>query len=146
VVSGDHVLPGYLHGQGDEETKFKVNGIIWHRTGDAGYLDGQGRVWLLGRCAARLEDNHGILYPFAAECVIYQNPDVRRAALVSHEGRRIMAVEFHGPAASPELAWFKEATAWASVDEVWVCRHIPVDKRHNAKIDYRALRQLLTSR
>jgi acyl-CoA synthetase (AMP-forming)/AMP-acid ligase II len=146
VVSGDHVLPGYLHGQGDEETKFKVNGIIWHRTGDAGYLDGQGRVWLLGRCAARLEDDHGILYPFAAECVIYQNPDVRRAALVSHEGRRIMAVEFHGPAASPELAWFKEATAWASVDEVWVCRHIPVDKRHNAKIDYRALRQLLTSR
>ncbi len=146
VVSGDHVLPGYLHGQGDEETKFTVNGSIWHRTGDAGYLDEQGRVWLLGRCAARLEDDQGMLYPFAAECVVYQNPNVRRAALASHAGRRIMAVEFYHPAAPSELARLKEAIAWASVDEIRVCRHIPVDKRHNAKIDYGALRQLLTGR
>ncbi|MBI1880253.1 MAG: AMP-binding protein [Chloroflexi bacterium] len=146
VVSGDHVLPGYLHGHGDEETKFKVNGSIWHRTGDAGYMDRQGRVWLLGRCAARLEDEHGILYPFAAECAVYQNPDVRRAALVSHLGRRLMAVEFYHPAALSELARLKDTLAWAYIDEIRVCRHIPVDKRHNAKIDYQALRQLLTSR
>src|SRR5262249_11749714 len=37
VVSGDHVLSGYLHGRGDEETKFRVDGVLWHRTGDAGY-------------------------------------------------------------------------------------------------------------
>ena len=32
---------------------------------------------------------------------------------------------------------------WAHVDEVRVLRHLPVDKRHNAKIDYGALRRLL---
>ena len=39
VVSGDHVLAGYLHGHGNDETKFAVGGTRWHRTGDAGYLD-----------------------------------------------------------------------------------------------------------
>ena len=33
VVSGQHVLPGYLHGRGDEETKFRVDDVGWHRTG-----------------------------------------------------------------------------------------------------------------
>lgn len=27
VVAGDHVLPGYLGGIGDEETKFRVSGV-----------------------------------------------------------------------------------------------------------------------
>ncbi len=59
VVSGPHVLPGYLDGRYDEETKFRVDGTPWHRTGDAGYLDALGRLWLLGRCAARIDDAHG---------------------------------------------------------------------------------------
>ena len=48
VVSGRHVLAGYLNGVGDEETKFRVEGKVWHRTCDAGYLDASGRLWLLG--------------------------------------------------------------------------------------------------
>ena len=47
VVAGGHVLPGYLNGEGDVETKFEVDGARWHRTGDLGYLDGAGRLWLL---------------------------------------------------------------------------------------------------
>ena len=46
VVSGGHVLPGYLNGEGDHETKFEVDGARWHRTGDLGYLDAAGRLWL----------------------------------------------------------------------------------------------------
>jgi acyl-CoA synthetase (AMP-forming)/AMP-acid ligase II len=142
VVSGDHVLPGYLHGQGDEETKFKVDGITWHRTGDAGYLDDRGRLWLLGRCAARIEDARGILYPFAAECAVYQDPRIKRAAAVAHGGQRILALEtFDGT--SPDLAGLREALAWADFDAVRVLQRVPVDGRHNAKIDYPALRRLL---
>ena len=36
VVSGSHVLPGYLNAEGDTETKFEVDGVRWHRTGDLG--------------------------------------------------------------------------------------------------------------
>jgi acyl-CoA synthetase (AMP-forming)/AMP-acid ligase II len=142
VVSGDHVLPGYLHGRGDDETKFKVDGVTWHRTGDAGYLDDRGRVWLLGRCAARIEDGRGVLYPFAAECAVYQDPRVKRAAAVAHGGRRILAVEATG-GMPPDLAAMQEVLAWANFDEVRVLRRVPVDGRHNAKIDYPALHRLL---
>lgn len=54
VVNGPHVLGGYLHGRGDSETKFRVNGTVWHRTGDAGYFDDTGRLWLMGRCAVNI--------------------------------------------------------------------------------------------
>jgi acyl-CoA synthetase (AMP-forming)/AMP-acid ligase II len=143
VVSGAHVLPGYLHGQGDEETKFRVDGVVWHRTGDAGYLDERGRVWLLGRCAARIHDGRGDLYPFAAETAVYQDPAVRRAALVAHAGRRILAVEFYDHRPHPDVVAVRKQLAWTQVDEVRACRCIPVDKRHNAKIDYPALYRLL---
>src|SRR5208337_815020 len=68
VVSGRHVLPGYLNGEGDAETKFEVDGVRWHRTGDLGCLDSAGRLWLLGRCSGKIQDARGVLYPFAVEC------------------------------------------------------------------------------
>jgi acyl-CoA synthetase (AMP-forming)/AMP-acid ligase II len=143
VVSGEHVLPGYLHGQGDEESKIRVDGVVWHRTGDAGYTDPQGRVWLLGRCAARIRDEHGELYPFAAETAVYQEPRIRRAALVARAGRRVLAVEFYDERDRPDLDGLRDRLAWTHVDEVRVCSRIPVDKRHNAKIDYPTLYRLL---
>jgi len=145
VVSGEHVLSGYLHGQGDEETKFRVGDTLWHRTGDAGYLDWQGRLWLLGRCAARIEDEHGILYPFAVECAASHHPALRRAAIISHKGRRVIAVELYENSTTNDLPSLKENLAWAYIDEVRALKHIPVDKRHNAKVDYPALHKLLES-
>jgi olefin beta-lactone synthetase len=142
IVNGMHVVPGYLRGEGDEETKFRVDGAIWHRTGDAGYLDGHGRLWLLGRCIARIHDAHGDLYPFAAETAAYQDPRVRRAALVAHRGKRVLAVEMYEET-SADLDALRAALAWANLDEVRLCPHIPVDKRHNAKIDYPSLYRLL---
>lgn len=142
VVSGGHVLSGYLHGQGDEETKFRVDGRVWHRTGDAGYLDATGRLWLLGRCVARIRDALGELYPFAAETALYQNGAVRRAAMVSHQGKRVLAIEFFDGHAA-DVAALRQELAWTKVEEIRVCKRIPVDKRHNAKIDYPALAALL---
>ncbi len=143
VVSGGHVLPGYLHGVGDEETKFRVGGVVWHRTGDAGYLDGAGRLWLLGRCVARIRDRHGDLYPFAAETAVYQNAAVRRAAFVAHRERRILAVEFYEQRSKPDLAGLRVDLEWTKLDDIRVFPSIPVDKRHNAKIDYPSLFRLL---
>src|SRR5262249_30145119 len=130
-------------GRGDQETKFKVDGATWHRTGDAGYLDGQGRVWLLGRCSARIKDDRGELYPFAAETALYQDPRIRRAAAVAHRGRRVLALEYYDPAKERDLSLVQQVLSWAPMDEIRVYGHIPVDKRHNAKIDYPALTELL---
>jgi len=140
VVTGAHVLKGYLDGRGDEETKFRVGDHVWHRTGDAGCLDAEGRVWLQGRCAARIDDTRGRLYPFGVECVAMTFPSIRRAALVAHAGQRILVVETHG---NSDAAALRDAVAWAQVDAVRVIATMPVDSRHNAKIDYPRLRRWL---
>jgi acyl-CoA synthetase (AMP-forming)/AMP-acid ligase II len=133
VVTGEHVLPGYLNGVGDAETKFDAEGRRWHRTGDAGYFDEQGRLWLLGRCAAKVVDARGTLYPFAVECAAQP----WRTALVSHAGLRVLVVE---PDAPRDI---REQLRWAQLDEVRVVRRIPLDQRHNSKVDYVTLRKLL---
>jgi acyl-CoA synthetase (AMP-forming)/AMP-acid ligase II len=143
VVSGGHVLPGYLRGVGDEETKFRVDGTVWHRTGDAGWIDERGRLWLLGRCAARIEDERGTLYPFAVECAAAGTPGVRRSAFVAHRGRRLLLVEPSADGARPDLDRLRASLAWAHLHEVRVVERLPVDRRHNAKIDYVTLARLL---
>jgi acyl-coenzyme A synthetase/AMP-(fatty) acid ligase len=139
VVSGAHVLAGYLNGHGDKQNKFAVDGTPWHRTGDAGYLDTRGRLWLLGRCAARIDDAHGRLYPFGVESVALRHPHVCRAAFVGHHAQRILVLELRRSAPVPDLTGLAKDLAWAHLDEVQLHRHIPVDARHNAKVDHGAL-------
>jgi len=141
VVAGNHVLPGYLMGVGDRDTKFDVEQTRWHRTGDLGRLDSKGRLWLMGRASAAIRDRHGILYPFAAECAAMQVPGVRRAAILQVEGKRVLAIEADQSGVSGAL---ESAMAWAHFDEIRVLTSIPMDKRHNAKIDYGALAEMLS--
>lgn len=144
VVAGDHVLKGYLHGRGDEETKFRVDGEVWHRTGDAGRLDHQGRLWLLGRVSARIERDGATLYPFAVECAVSEIAGVRRSALARVRARVVLAVECAaGANATAVRTAVADAIAWARIDEIRLLGRIPVDRRHNAKVDYPALARAL---
>jgi acyl-CoA synthetase (AMP-forming)/AMP-acid ligase II len=145
VVSGPHVLPGYLGGVGDADTKVHVGTAVWHRTGDAGYLDHSGRLWLLGCCSARISDAHGVVYPFAVECAALTIAGVRRAALVALAGRRVLVVEKEHAAGDPRSALLARL-AWAFIADVVVVASLPVDRRHNAKVDYPAVQALVAGR
>ena len=143
VVSGAHVLQGYFRGRGDSETKFRVDGTVWHRTGDAGYLADDGRLWLLGRCQGRVEDADGVLYPFSVECGATHCDGVFRAAFAQHQGRRVLLVQPVPGEPAPDLAHVATELGWAQLAEIREYPAIPVDRRHNAKVDYPALRRLL---
>jgi len=54
----------------------------WHRMGDVGYLDGQGRFWFCGRMAHRVVTGDGPMYPVCCEAIFNRHPDVFRSALV----------------------------------------------------------------
>jgi olefin beta-lactone synthetase len=142
VVSGEHVLRGYLDGYGDEEAKIRVGSRVWHRTGDAGYLDEAGRLWLLGRCAAKATDDAGVTYPFAVECAAGEVAGVGRTAFVMHRGERLLVAEIAQDVAAvrAELA---ARLAWARLADVVVVSRIPVDRRHNAKVEYPTLLKML---
>lgn len=143
LVTGDHVLKGYLHGRGDEETKVPIDGEIWHRTGDAGYLDAIGRLWLMGRCSAGIREERGVLYPFAVECVAMTYPSIKRAAFVRLEHHRFLVLETKEPLSARELSALKDHLTWAGVDEIRLLPRIPVDARHNAKVNYPELMKML---
>jgi olefin beta-lactone synthetase len=143
VVSGEHVLPGYLGGRGDEETKFKVDSAVWHRTGDLGYTDERGRLWLLGRSGARIDDARGTLYPLSLECAASFVVGVERCAVVSVVGQRVLAVRAAGVDRAALERELRTVLEWAHIDRICFLARLPVDRRHNAKIDYAALRKML---
>lgn len=141
IVSGDHVLQGYLHKNDDPSNKIYVNGIIWHRTGDMGYFDEWGRLWLLGRRSGCIRDRFGILYPFAVECAVNCHPEIRRSAIVSWQGQRILLIELYKKNKKCNLKSLQHSLDNAKIFKIEICSQIPMDKRHNAKIDYSRLHQ-----
>lgn len=144
VVSGPHVVSGYLGGEGDQETKFRVDGGIWHRTGDAGLLDAHGRLWLAGRCAARVTHATRSLYPAEIEVPLRSVPGLHRSALLEDNGAALVVLEADTPAAEA-AARARLATLGLADLPLRRLSRLPLDKRHNAKIDYAALRRSLAS-
>ena len=146
VVAGPHVVRGYVGGIGNEETKFSVDGVVWHRTGDIGYLDERGRLWLLGRADAVIEDSRGTLHPFAVECAARELLGVFRVAAMAHQGKRLLILEGATELSAVARAAAIEALAWARIDEIVTWRKLPMDRRHNSKVDYPAMRRMLARR
>ena len=106
----------------------------------------RGRLWLLGRADAVIEDSRGTLHPFAVECAAREVLGVRRVAAMAQDGRRLLILE--GPTERSDEARraVLDALAWAQLDEVVMWRRLPMDRRHNSKVDYPEVRRLLTRR
>ncbi|MEM6901610.1 MAG: AMP-binding protein [Pseudomonadota bacterium] len=143
LVSADHMVTNYVNGRAESETKVFVDGRIWHRTGDAGSLDPQGRLWLFGRCLARMEDELGTTYPLAVEAAARCQLGLRKLACVDHDGRSLLVIE---SAASLELDNLQEIIGITGISGIVVVDRLPMDRHQEAKVDYRRLMQMLSTR
>lgn len=154
LVSGEHVVESYLNGQGDEESKVKFAGKTWHRTGDAGYFDEDGNLWLMGRCATIIDDERGQVYPFQVEVAASELPLIRRATCLQNSGKRVLVIEkiHRSPVkwlkdlfskGSEIQASLKSSFEWLHFDEIRYVWAIPVDRRHNSKILYNELARFI---
>lgn len=146
VVSGGHVLSGYADPARNRETKIDVGRRRWHRTGDAGYFDAKGRLWLVGRCAAAIQDARGVVYPFQVEFAVSAVRGINRAALISDQGKRVLVVETSGREFSSDCIKAAHCIVDKRIDKIIAVRRIPMDRRHDAKVDYPALKRLLEGR
>jgi acyl-coenzyme A synthetase/AMP-(fatty) acid ligase/pimeloyl-ACP methyl ester carboxylesterase len=116
----------------------------WHRTGDVGHLDAEGRLWIEGRLQHVITTENGPVAPVGTEQAIETVPEVRRAAVVGvgpRGLRRFVAVVETEPPTRrarlvpPELAGsIREASAHPLVAVLAVAA-LPTDIRHNSKID-----------
>lgn len=138
-VAGDHVNPGYLDPAHDAENKLPEGGTIWHRTGDAGRLDDQGRLWLLGRIGSDVMIEGARRFPFQVEVAARQWPGVTQAALIAVDTTPVLALA--GDAA--HLPGWQDAARQLGIASVRHFDRLPMDRRHGSKIDLQALRSML---
>lgn len=143
AVAGGHVLPGYLDDADAERlAKVRDGSTVWHRTGDAAWMDGAGRLWLMGRVKERVERQGRTWWPAAVEVRALEAAGVRHAAYLAVGGRAVLCVE----SADGRLATAARAAARAGpapVDQIRAMRRIPRDPRHASKTDVAALRRML---
>ncbi len=149
LVSGPSCTDAYW--QQDAETRMANvqadDGTIWHRMGDAGVLDGSGRLWFLGRISQRIETDSGVLFAEQCEAVFNQHPDLARSAVVGvgAKGRQtpVLCIEVSGKLEPVDVErvhydLLQLAQAFSLTRQIQtVLFHdgLPVDVRHNSKID-----------
>jgi acyl-coenzyme A synthetase/AMP-(fatty) acid ligase/pimeloyl-ACP methyl ester carboxylesterase len=116
----------------------------WHRTGDVGHLDADGRLWIEGRLPHVIATQDGPIAPVGPEQAIETVPLVRRAAVVGvgPEGLRqcVVIVETTTGTkrvrlADAELAAQVRDASTQPLVAVFAVPELPTDIRHNSKID-----------
>jgi acyl-CoA synthetase (AMP-forming)/AMP-acid ligase II len=149
VVKGPQVTQSYFNREestalgkiADQETRG-----FFHRMGDLGYLDDQGRVWFCGRKAHRVVTTEATYFTIPCEAIFNTHPDVFRTALVGvgelGNQRPVLCIELEkGTDTSSLEKIHQELIVTGGGHEV--TRQIktflfhpefPVDIRHNAKI------------
>lgn len=148
LVRAPHVLDRYYRLWATERESSRTPG--WHRTGDVGHLDADGRLWVEGRLAHIVTSPVGVVTPVGAEQAIEQLEAVRQAAVVGVGPSGTQAVvavvsgEGRGKAglAAGSLAdAVREAVRPSGVQlsAVLTLPELPTDIRHNAKIDRTAV-------
>lgn len=124
-----------------------TDGAIWHRTGDVGYFDREGRLWFCGRKAhiCRYRDNN--FYSVKVEHCFNSIPGIARVALVNvtlnAEQVLALCVELEDlrtdrQAKTTILACVRQFADRRGIPLKFVAYYpkpFPVDKRHNAKIE-----------
>jgi acyl-CoA synthetase (AMP-forming)/AMP-acid ligase II len=150
VVRGPQISPAYVTGtKANPVSKILDGNQTWHRTGDVGYFDEQGRFWYCGRKSQRVETQNGILFTECVEAIFNTHPFVSRTALVGVElcGRRepVLVYEPKFLRANPPIQYNniprelrgRAITHNMTKDiQVFLPRwRLPVDIRHNAKIN-----------
>jgi acyl-CoA synthetase (AMP-forming)/AMP-acid ligase II len=155
MVSGPVVSRRYLAPpQANGRTKLVDGDVLWHRTGDVGRLDEQGRLWFWGRTDDIVMTGRGPLYPVPCETILNEHPAVYRTAVVRSSSGPVVCVELR-PEVSSRM-WPEIVASLRSIAEehdatrglTKFVRHpsFPVDPRHNAKIDRSALAEWVSRR
>jgi len=160
VANGPNLSLGY-DGLDDAQRQARFSdshGNSWHRMGDTGYIDDQGRLWFCGRVAHCVVAGDRTYYPIPCEGIFNDHPQVYRSALIRLETpdgiRPGLCVELEASVSALSRQQIRaELLNMGSrfehtrgIRKVLFHRAFPVDIRHNAKIDRARLGRWARSR
>ncbi|MDA3903621.1 MAG: fatty acid CoA ligase family protein [Desulfuromusa sp.] len=148
VVKGPQVTCGYYNRtESTRLAKIAVSGGgYFHRMGDLGYRDEQGRIWFCGRKAHRVITPTETLFTIPCEAIFNTHDKVLRSALVGvgeiNKQQPVMCVELEKGVKKQEenliladlqrIAQTNDMTK--NIQHFLIHPAFPVDIRHNAKI------------
>jgi acyl-CoA synthetase (AMP-forming)/AMP-acid ligase II len=131
VVRGGRVMKGYW--KDEEKTRKAFTSDGWYRTGDKGYIDEEGYIYLSGRADDLIVRGGENISPEEVENVLYTHPKIEEAAVIGvphpdwgAEPRAVVVLK-KGETATPEeiieycrerLAGFKRPRSVVFVNEL----------------------------
>ena len=125
----------------------------WHRTGDVGHLDEQGRLWIEGRLEHVISTANGVVTPVGVEQKAEALDAVGAAAVVGVGPVGVQQVvvvvvpegvrrpRWSSPVAAQPLLDDVRRAADVEIAAVLVVPELPVDIRHASKVDRRKVQQ-----
>lgn len=149
IVKGPQVTKGYYKRfESTQLAKIEdpADGGFFHRMGDLGYMDDEGRIWFCGRKSHRVGTANGELYTIPCEAIFNTHRDVFRTALVGVgrpgnmepvlcvETEKGLANSEHGRISNELLEIGGEYEITRNIRTILFHPAFPVDIRHNAKI------------
>jgi len=136
----------YERPQADALAKIADGDRVWHRMGDLGRIDADGRIWFYGRKNHRVITPEGTLFPIPCEAIFNNHPLVYRSALVGvgkppHQ-RPVICIELDADSNHADRSQLKaellelagRSALTRRIDTVLFPPDFPVDIRHNSKI------------
>jgi acyl-CoA synthetase (AMP-forming)/AMP-acid ligase II len=83
VISGPQVMKGYWKRPKEtEEVFFEAGGMKWLRTGDIGYMDEDGYLWIVDRLKDLIKYKGHSVYPREIEDIMYEHPAIKEVVVV----------------------------------------------------------------
>jgi olefin beta-lactone synthetase len=146
LVRAPWVSDGY-HGLWAVQRAARPGDGAWHRSGDVGHLDDEGRLWVEGRSVHVVHSASGPLTPVPVERAVERALGLQRVAAVGvgpvGSQQLVVVLELpelatDGPAPA-DLAALARHSSELPISSVLAARALPVDIRHNAKIDRTAV-------
>lgn len=147
VVKGPFVTPCYFEMEAQTQLAKITDGPShWHRMGDFGKIDEHNRLWFYGRVGHQVElDLPAPLYSIPCEAIFNRHPKVKRCALIGPRrvGRIIPAIVVELSTKKVDLEQLKreledmaeEHEHTKRIKTFYIHPSLPVDVRHNIKID-----------
>jgi acyl-CoA synthetase (AMP-forming)/AMP-acid ligase II len=149
IVKGFNVVREYIDDHpANRELKIKDRGAIWHRTGDWGYLDRTGQLWITGRRADLIRYEGRTISPYPVEEEINQIEGVERSAVVQKGKKLFLFLELASNRLQAQKAVVMKEVRKRMIQldsapfRLRLLESLPLDRRHFSKLDRARLRSL----